>query len=383
LAVEEPSAAQTSTVVQAGERRSSTIESLRALAAISVMLAHTLGTARTKDVAGLLQSRSERVVYAGGYGVFLFFALSGFLLFWPFVDSQWGRGRTLDLRAYALNRVLRILPLYWIVMATVLIVQEHGSTVRHWLIFASFSENFFGDTVAQINPVVWSVVIEAQFYVFLPLIAWLLIRLARGKLSTAAAILLLTGLLSFAIRYAFYLGSSRPDVRLGQYSLPATFGFFVSGMSLALLRVRWRSDPPRWLTGALGASDSWVACSAVLWLVVLVAYGGAASWNWTQLLCAPASALLVGACVLPLRPGRVVRLLSSKALAAVGIASYSIYLWHVPIESWMYRRHYAFVHHFGEMALIAIPICLAVGFLSYRLIEAPFLSLRKRWGPAV
>ncbi|HEX3617800.1 MAG TPA: hypothetical protein VHU61_14765 [Solirubrobacteraceae bacterium] len=94
-------------------------------------------------------------------------------------------------------------------------------------------------------------------------------------------------------------------------------------------------------------------------------------------------ALLVGACVLPLRPGRVVHLLSSKALAAVGIASYSIYLWHVPIETWMHRRHYAFVHHFGEMALIAIPICLAAGFLSYRLIEAPFLSLRKRWGPAV
>src|SRR3982751_1085395 len=107
-------------VVQAGERRSAAVESLRAVAAVGVMvghawgLAHGYGPSSTDGVVG-------RVVYGGGFGVFFFFALTGYLMTWPFVRRAFGDGRRVDLRRYALNRVLRILPLYVVSVVVVLL----------------------------------------------------------------------------------------------------------------------------------------------------------------------------------------------------------------------------------------------------------------------
>jgi peptidoglycan/LPS O-acetylase OafA/YrhL len=190
-------------------------------------------------------------------------------------------------------------------------------------------------------------------------------------------------LVSFAVRYAFYLGDPTPAERLGRFSLPGTFYYFVAGMGIALLRVAWQASPPRWISGVLGSSGTWTAASIALWAAVGVSFGAGSQWNWTEGLAAPASALLVGACVLPLRHGVAVRVLDLRVLALVGVASYSLYLWHVPLLTWLDRRHYGFVHHFGLLGATAVPLVLAVAWASYRCIEEPFLRLRRRWGSTV
>jgi peptidoglycan/LPS O-acetylase OafA/YrhL len=108
-----------------------------------------------------------------------------------------------------------------------------------------------------------------------------------------------------------------------------------------------------------------------LWCLAFYRYA------WTPL-CAPAAALMVAACVLPLRAGPLVRALGAKPLAAVGVVSYSLYLWHFPIVTHLSRSGPVF----GSVALsylTLVPLCLAVAFVSYAAIEAPFLRLRKRW----
>ena len=87
-------------VTQAGELRSARIESLRAIAALGVLVGHEFVVAR-----GLrFDSYLDRVILGGGFGVDLFFALTGYLLFWPFARRLFGDGPRVDLRRYTLNR---------------------------------------------------------------------------------------------------------------------------------------------------------------------------------------------------------------------------------------------------------------------------------------
>src|SRR5205823_4497204 len=98
-------------------------------------------------------------------------------------------------------------------------------------------------------------------------------------------------------------------------------------------------------------------------------------------LIAVASFLAVGACVLPLRRGRLLGALDWRPLVIVGVASYSLYIWHNPIVIWLAGRSWL-PHVYRWQILIAGVVCVAVALASYRLIEAPFLRLRRQWSPA-
>src|SRR4051794_13637602 len=75
---------------QAGEERLARFESLRALAALGVLAGHAWGLHHAYGLSGY-DTLPERLVYGGGYGVFVFFALSGYLLFRPLARAAFGR----------------------------------------------------------------------------------------------------------------------------------------------------------------------------------------------------------------------------------------------------------------------------------------------------
>ena len=363
---------------QAGELRSARIESLRAVAALGVLIGHVAVV--SPDIG---PAYVDDVLLGGGFGVYLFFTLSGYLLFWPFARRDYGQrsggreakpsdGESIDLRRYAFNRALRILPLYYLVLVVLLIVKEGGGTFEQWVVFASFSENFTSGTLPQapetVNGVMWSLVVELHFYALLPLLALALARLSRRSLVRAALLLGALAAASATLRLFTYWLDDTPNLYV-RFSIFSLFFFFVSGMVLALLRVAWRDGPPAWLRGPLGSSSAWCAGALGLMLVVWREY-------YLEGLTAVAGFLLVGACVLPLRHGRVVRALEWRWLAAVGVASYSLYLWHAPIVLDLIGPG-----HLGFLGLLAVggAASLGVAFVSYRLVEVPFLRLRRRW----
>jgi peptidoglycan/LPS O-acetylase OafA/YrhL len=69
------------------------------------------------------------------------------------------------------------------------------------------------------------------------------------------------------------------------------------------------------------------------------------------------------------------RALDWRPLALVGVASYSLYLWHLPILDALTKHH----GRGGTVLAIGVVLSLVVAFASYWLIEAPFLRLRRRW----
>ena len=340
-------------VDQAGEQRLARLESLRALAALGVLVGHVWGARHAFGATGT-DDLLGRTIFGGGYGVFVFFALSGYLLFRPLANAVFD-GERVDLRRYAINRLLRTLPLYYVVVFVLLVVQEGGGTFGQWWRFTTLTENLFPSTVLTVDGPIWSLLVELQFYALLPLVAVGLARLARGSRRDAAVLLLVAGAGGAVLR--IYLLNHRHvgDPRI-VYSLLTTAFFFVPGMLLALARdVRLR--------GPLGSGDVWLLASIPVWLFVFDDYSRTA---WA----AVASFLVVGGAALPLRHGPLVRALDWRPLALVGVASYSLYLWHLPIVIAM-ERHGAL--------LWAVPVSLLVAFVSYRMVEEPFLRLRRRW----
>ena len=361
-------------VDQAGELRSARIESLRAVAALAVYVGHVFGQANDYDPARTQETLLDRALLGGGFGVYLFFALSGYLLFLPFARRDYAGGRPVDYRRYARNRAVRILPLYFVVVIVLLLLTEGGGSLKQWATWMTFSENFTSDRtqLTEVNGVMWSLVIEMHFYLVLPFLAFGLAWLARGSLTRAAWLLGALGLASFALRYVTLFDDNSPIEPWLDYSLPSTFFFFVAGMLIALAGIAWRRRAPRFIRGPLAWAETWVVVSAVFWVVVFDDYS-------KHYFAAVASAFLLAACVLPLRAGPVVRALEWKALAFVGVISYSFYMWHLPLLEQLGETSWE-PDSFPGLLLLTLPLSLVAAALSYRFIETPFLRLRRRWG---
>jgi peptidoglycan/LPS O-acetylase OafA/YrhL len=357
-------------ISQAGEVRSARVESLRAIAALGVLEGHVYGSAHGYG-PDTLATFGHRVLFGGGFGVYLFFVLTGYLIYWPFARRDFAAGPQIRLKRYGLNRALRILPLYYAVFAILFVVQETGTSFSEWWRFGVFAENFSHATFERVDGVAWSLVVELHFYLLLPLLAYLIARLGGRSLARAGIILAALGIGAFALRYATFLSvPARQSDTLLRFSLPSLFEYFAIGMGLALLRVRFEREPVR-LPGPLGNSDTWLLAAVPLWALVFWHY------NW-ELVAGAASVLMLGACVLPLRAGRLVRALDWRPLAVLGVASYSLYLWHMPIVDHLAGSSWA-PHSFLGLAAVAVPLSIATALVSYRVIEAPFLRLRRRW----
>ena len=371
-----PHAAGGAAIYQAGEERAARVESLRALAALSVVAVHVYLISEAS-----LPEPIARVFKGGAYGVFFFLTLSGYLLFRPFARHLIDGVPGLRLRDYALNRALRILPLYFFAVVVLLGLEVNGGLPRDWWRFALFIENFSESTVLRADSPMWSLVVEIHFYIVLPLVAFLVARVARGSRGRAALAIATLGLLSLGLRLVYVSLSSAPNFRW-TFSLATLFYFFAGGMLLALLRMAWEERPPQWLSGNLAKADVWMLASVPLWVVSLLR-------KEFELAVAAAAFLVLAACVLPLRAGLLTRALEWRPLAVLGIASYSLYIWHVPLITTVADNQVRFPppggrlsghpHDLLYVAVAALPVCVAVALASYATIESPFLRLRRQW----
>jgi len=372
-------------ISQAGELRSSRIESLRAVAALGVLVGHTFAIARAYH--GTYNGLRNQLISGGLLAVFLFFTLSGYLLYWPFASHAFGEGIRIDLVRYVRNRALRILPLYYVVLAVLLAFDPFNAHRSDWWRFALFIESYAPRTVERLDSAMWSLSVEVQFYILLPFLAAAIAWLARRSAPRAIAIVLILAAASFALRLRDVIlpAGTTFSALSGPLSLPTLFYFFATGMLIALLRASWQRRPPSRPRGVFASPDAWILLAVALWCLAAVD-------PKREPLIAASCFLIVAGCVLAPAPGVLVKVLDWRPLAAVGLASYSLYLWHVPLLVLLSGARFVFPpgelgrdlsppQSFGLLLLTAVPVCLAAAFGSYALIEVPFLRLRRRWFP--
>ncbi len=217
-----------------GSVRDRNLDVLRALAALGVVATHARYLARPR-IDGVFIS----TLWQGGrLTVFLFFAVSGYLIAGPFLRALLDGTELPELRTYAARRIARIVPAYWVAL-TVLLVLGLANTpppvtvlgiLDHYLLIHSQ----IPPDPASIYPVAWTLGVEAMFYLLVPLLAVGIRRITRAPVSHVWIIVgigvLTVG--SIALQLATY---TRVIPFSGwstvvQYSLPSQFIFFSPGM---------------------------------------------------------------------------------------------------------------------------------------------------------
>ena len=158
-----------------GRPRNDRLEGLRAIAALSVMGTH-LG------FASGLTFRSHFGAYFArmDIGVAIFFVLSGYLLYRPFIRADLEDRRSPHLGAYFWRRTLRIVPAYWVALAAIPIVLgiDKIRTLGDLVIYGGFLQIYDqGRALGGITQA-WSLCTELSFYLALPVYAWLVRRYA-------------------------------------------------------------------------------------------------------------------------------------------------------------------------------------------------------------
>ena len=332
------------------------LDGLRAIAVLSVVLYHL----------------NEAWIPGGFLGVDLFFVLSGFFIT-GIIAGEMDAGSFTFARFYE-RRVRRILPALLTMLAVVLVVAvfrllpvDFSGLAGSALATIGFAANifFWRDTnyftrAAHDKPLLhmWSLGVEEQFYIVMPVLLLLLFRrFRRATTGSVAAIVLL----SFVIDVALL---RRGMASTEFYLLPSRAWELGVGALLGLARAPHRTHGGRLADGG-GAVG-----------VGLLALGFAAP-TLPLLAGLPAPLPAVAAAALLVRTGEggrtvVARLLGWRPLVAIGLVSYSLYLWHWPII--VYMQYVRLRGLTGAEAAGAFALMCLCAWISWRFVEKPFRS---------
>ena len=320
----------------------------------------------------------------GGYlGVSLFFTLSGFLIARLLLAEHDRRGRV-DLRRFWGRRVRRLWPAslatlaFVIVLARLAFTGEEVAGLRGDLL-ASLAQvvnwrfilegRSYGDLFASPSLVqhFWSLAIEEQMYLVVPLVLVAALRL-RHRAAVAAVVggLMLTSVL------ATVLVQGPTDADRIYYGTDTRAFELLAGVMLAVLareapRLARPRGVPVQVLGALAAVLSLVAWATVAQDTPLLTEGGL----WLYALVSVA--LILGSRA----PGPLNRGLSWRPLVGLGRISYGVYLIHWPIFLWLSPERLGV----GEVAafVIGVAVTISLALLSHQLLEQPVRGGQARW----
>lgn len=326
-------------------------------------------------------------------GVWIFFVTSGCLLYLPFAAAHLNGAAPVDPRGYAVRRIARVYPAYWLVLAFFTFVVPriniyglHGFALHTTLTQTYVHINPFVDGL----PPAWSLVVEVSFYVFLPCYAVLIGALVRKWQPLAVELWGLVVLFAIGVAAIVAVGAGfdAPWITV----LPQHLGAFALGMFLAVVSTR------RWDERRAARIDRIGRPAWVWWAVALVALVAIPVALRLDPLEAPSTAqavamnflqMIVGVCVVvpvvlgPQDHGAIRKTLRSRPAVYLGLVSYGIYLWHWYIlrivADWLdwplYRGNWFVV------LVVALPIVVAAASASWFGLERPVLRAAHRVAP--
>jgi len=378
-----------------GNPRFPLLDPLRAIAAVFVVLTHTAHISGFNN-AHPLGAWTVRM----DSGVAIFFVLSGFLLYRPFVRARLDGHPPVRVWRYARRRALRILPAYWVAVLTLgLLDSQHTKGVfgDQWWVYWGLMQSWSRETVLNGVGVAWSLSVEAAFYVLLPVYAGLMARLLRardrdGQARVELVLLALSAVAALATRAT--VKAIWPDSIINN-QLPGTWTWFTCGLALAVVSA-WAVPLERKPWPVRFATEHAIACWGIAFACLTVAAWGVglprdafahisvARLQVQHVLYAATAFFLVAPMVFhDGRPSLPARLLSLKALAWLGLVSYGIFLYHQPFTFWLFDTllwsPFAGMALYSGLVVVAATTCAAA---SYYLVERPLLRFKEPRGGA-
>ncbi len=332
--------------------------------AIAMVVAHHLSSyfqVYGAYAAGDAQTSHQYLFDFGARGVDLFFALSGFILAVPFARQALELGRTQPLRAYFLRRLTRLEPPLLFHLVVLALVHLAVTDVSAEQVGRGFlGHMFYASRVLEtyrLNVVLWSLEVEAQFYVLAPVLA--LVYKLHGRGLRAAVFLGLGIGLHVGAPYVFGNADN-----FFTYAL-----YFTVGMMVADFYVTTGGAMSR-------AGRNWVDW-AVLGLLPVSLIVSNREWHPELVLPLHAGMALLAA----LSGGRAAARLRNPALVTIGGMCYTIYMYHYLMISvvgratanwfpgWPYPAF--FLAQLGTHALVIVTASAVL----FRFMERPFMAV--------
>ena len=356
-------------------------DGLRAVAVLCVLLVHVPGS------SGLPEPLSRFFGHLD-LGVAIFFVISGFLLYRPFIAARAGGASAPAVGAYTKRRFLRIFPAYWLALAVLTIlpgtVGVEGSNPVPQLFLLHALPVFGGPTcygfgtpcdLAQ----TWSLVAELTFYAVLPLYAFAGLWLTRGLrlqswMWVQLGLLAGLGVVSVLLRFVILDPAAwTPRTAIGFWL------WFACGMGLAVASVAL--GEPKRRPRLIQLLASWPSAP---WLLAIAIYVGLSLWlprfgltrqetMINYIAFALIAFLLVVPAVFVSGHGLPRRVLTNPLVAWIGLISYGIFLWHFAIAYELGPDL-----SFGVALIVTLALSVAVAAASYYLVERPILRFKYR-----
>ena len=375
------------------------LDGVRGLAILLVMLIHLWCMPATGPVE-LTFAVSANL---GWCGVDLFFVLSGYLITGILLDAK---GAEHYFRNFYVRRVLRIFPLYYLILVLSLYVlpralpadkAERFGTIAddaryYWLYVSNFAIARAGKTRHGVLDVTWSLAIEEQFYLLWPAVVALCSRRALVRIAAGLAVTSLLARLGL-----HYLSS------YNNFSIYVLTPCRLDGLATGAILAVWAREPGGLARFQRPARAAFFAILPVVIAIPLVeqviapndfgvGYGSVFITVGFTLLAALFGALLI--LVVSAEPGsRLHRAFSSKFLRTFGKYSYGVYLFHLPIRALIRDRIFgpanreARIHSPrllgselpGQLLfyLVAGAAALGVAWVSFQVFEKQFLKLKR------
>jgi peptidoglycan/LPS O-acetylase OafA/YrhL len=367
----------------APDPRSAQLDALRALAVLMVLTGHAylLGGVAPEQTS---RAPADMLINAGGAGIWIFFSLSGYLIAAPFLRAL-ADGRPLpSLRRYAVRRAGRILPAYWLAFAALLVLVPPATSAWWQLpLHLGLLHNLAAGEGQALFFVAWTLGIEALFYVFVGVAAWVVRRL-RGPAPIPSRTLLLgiaalwaLSLLWTVVTAVAFPGEGLEAVKWAdvfRLSLPGLLSVFCPGLLIAVALHARERGLERLMARPLALTAAAVVIAAVG--ALMFAAQSSVVFDLSRDVWAIAAGLLLIA-ALGAGSHRLLRL-----VAPIGLISYGLYLWHwvvvkVLLDTGVDVQAGPLSWPLRTVLVLALSVPLAVA--SWLLVERPILRRTSRW----
>ncbi len=330
-------------------------------------------------------------------GVSIFFVLSGFLLYRPYVRAQFAGTAAPETGIFLIRRIVRIYPAYWAALTIQLligtvVVGGVGALLSSYLLTNVYVFDYVLVGMAH----TWSLATELGFYLLLPFLALAARRVVRGSgaprsvnhqavglLGVCAALALAS--LAFRVASARLLPRSDGGIGLATHLwTPAFLDVFGAGMALAVVSV-WadhhrlvRSATERaagrvWLWWSIALGTFWFM-STQLDLDRGLEYSSVSREAVRQFLYTVIGVCAVAPVVFAVpRSTFGLRLLVTRPMAYLGLVSYGIYLWHQAVIVWSHDV-FGWPELDGNLLVIVVfttVVSTAIAAVSYHFLENP------------
>jgi len=352
--------------------RNPCLDGIRGIAILLVIVHHTFQFLTAKSPLGQVVVEAA---LAGWTGVDLFFVLSGYLITVILLNTR-NRNRGDYFRIFYMRRFLRIFPIYYFYLFLLLLMSLAVPSVISSLYLwwnAVYLANLHIALMGwgpRIVGHLWSLSVEEQFYLIWPAFIYLMPR--RHTLKAIAILFFLF----VVVRQCVCAAASNVAIYVA---------FHIDGLLLGAF------------VGTLASQQTQSYALQVAWVILILSsiallaqflVSGEFNWvNWHGLsllnfsLLAICGAALVAVSIYSDARAPINRILSSRLLVEFGLYSYAIYIFHVPLDSFLRSNHLHPDTISGAIVytLVFLVIVYGIARLSWRLVEEPCIKIKQKW----